>query len=85
MAPSLLILIDRWYRDSSREWIYDEGMFWKPHHRYWLTVSDDKVVLYDKGHMWFETQNDPHKEILTLQAADPRFLEKLQGVLQLYG
>lgn len=61
-------------------WIYDDGMIWKPYHRYWFIINDDNVVAHDKGVMYYTTGKAGDLKTV-LEAADPYFLEKLDKML----
>lgn len=64
-------------------WIYDDGMIWKPYHRYWFGVNDDNVESHDKGIMYYTTGEAGDLKTV-LEAADPLFLEKLGKLLTDY-
>lgn len=65
------------------DWIYDDGILWKPYHRYWFTVEKDQVISHDKGVMYYTTGEQGDLKVV-LEAADPEFLNKLGKMLHDY-
>lgn len=82
---SLYQLVRDWFRSGLIEgkydgWIFDDdGMIWKPFHRYWFCVNDGNIEARDKG------SNNPNyafaEDVVRINAADPYFFEKLGALL----
>lgn len=85
---TLETVIGDWIRANQaagryQDWLYDEGMIWKPFHRFWFGVNELTVESHDKGIMYYITGKDDNLTVV-LHAADPQFLDKLGQLLKDY-